>query len=71
MEGRLGAAQKVIADSTTQLSQRNAILNKEVASLEGVDQYEVSTRVNILTTQLEASYSITARISKLNLMNYL
>jgi flagellar hook-associated protein 3 FlgL len=71
IEGRLGTAQKAISDSTKQLQSRNVIMNKEVVLLEGVDQYEVSTRVNILTTQLEASYSITARINKLSLMNYL
>lgn len=69
--GRLGTAEKVIADSTQRLKQRNEILNREIVSLEGVDQYEVSTRITLLTTQLEASYSITARISRLNLMNYL
>ena len=69
--GRLGTAEKVIADSTSRLKQRNDILNREIVSLEGVDQYEVSTRITLLTTQLEASYSITARISRLNLMNYL
>ena len=71
IEGRLGAAQKVVSDSTQQLQQRNTILSREIAALEGVDQYEVSTRVNALTTQLEASYSITARISKMSLLNYL
>jgi flagellar hook-associated protein 3 FlgL len=69
--GRLGAAEEVIADSTLRLKLRNDILNREIVSLEGVDQYEVSTRINLLTTQLEASYSITARINRLNLMNYL
>ena len=69
--GRLGAAEEVIADSTQRLKQRNDILNREIVSLEGVDEYEVSMRINLLTTQLEASYSITARINRLNLMNYL
>ena len=71
VQGRLGTAEKVISDSIQQLKQRNTIINQEIVSLEGVDQYEVSTRINTLTTQLEASYSITARISKLSLMNYL
>ena len=69
--GRLGTTEKVITDSTELLKHRNDILNREIVSLEGVDQYEVSTRINLLTTQLEASYSITARINRLNLMNYL
>ena len=69
--GRLGTAEKAISDSTERLKLRNDILNREIVSLEGVDQYEVSTRITLLTTQLEASYSITARVSRLNLMNYL
>ncbi len=69
--GRLGTAEKAISDSIQQLKRRNEILNSEIVSLEGVDQYEVSTRINLLTAQLEASYSITARINQLNLMNYL
>lgn len=71
VSGRLGTAEKAISDSTKLLKHRNDILNREIVSLEGVDQYEVSTRINLLTTQLEASYSITARINRLNLMNYL
>ena len=69
--GRLGTAEKAISDSTERLKLRNDVLNREIVSLEGVDQYEVSTRITLLTTQLEASYSITARVSRLNLMNYL
>ena len=71
ISGSLGVSEKLITDSNLQLKQRNDILSREIVSLEGVDQYEVSTRINLLTTQLEASYSITARINRLNLMNYL
>jgi flagellar hook-associated protein 3 FlgL len=71
VSGGLGSAQKLITDENTKLTYRNDILNKELSELEGVDQYEVSTRINTLTTQLEASYSITARINKLSLLNYL
>ncbi len=71
VQSKLGSSQKVISDFVLQLQDQNAILTKEITALEGVDPYEVSTRINLLTTQLEASYSITARINKLNLMNYL
>jgi flagellar hook-associated protein 3 FlgL len=71
IQGRLGAAQQLITTTTNQLKQHNIILTREISALEGVDQYEAATRVTTLTTQLETSYSITARISKLNLMNYL
>jgi len=67
----LGIVQKQITDQNNQLTQRNDILNQTLTRLEGVDQFEVATRINTLTTQLEASYSLTARINKLSLLNYL
>jgi flagellar hook-associated protein 3 FlgL len=71
VSSRLGITQKLLTDENAKLTERSSILNQELVQLEGVDQYEVSTRINTLTTQLEASYSITARINKLSLLNYL
>jgi flagellar hook-associated protein 3 FlgL len=71
VSSKLGITQKLLSEENTRLTERSNILNQELGQLEGVDQYEVSTRINTLTTQLEASYSITARINKLSLLNYL
>ena len=67
----LGITQKQIVDQNEQLTHRNDILNKQIAQLESVDPYEIATRVNGLVTQLEASYAITGRLSKLSLLNYI
>ncbi len=69
--GQLGNTQKLLSDQKTRLEQRNDILMQGLEGLEGVNQAEVATRVNTLTTQLEASYSLTVRINKLSLLNYL
>jgi flagellar hook-associated protein 3 FlgL len=67
----LGSVQNQLTVQNEQLSYRKDILNKQIGQLEGVDSYELATKINGLVTQLEASYSITSRISKLSLLNYL
>ncbi|NDW04877.1 flagellar hook-associated family protein [Jiella pacifica] len=58
-----------IADET--LAARKNVLTISISDLEEVDQYEASTRVTGLQTLLETSYALTARISRLSLLNYL
>lgn len=69
--GKLGNVQKLLVDQKTRLNQRNDTITQQLQRLEGVDQAEVATRINMLMTQLETSYSLTARINKLSLLNYL
>ncbi len=71
MGGVLGLAQKQITTQNELLARRNEVLTLELGGLENVDAFEVATRLNGLTTQLEASYAITVRINKLSLLNYL
>jgi flagellar hook-associated protein 3 FlgL len=71
MQARLGIAQASLADVTEQLKARKTSLTDAIQRSEQVDTYEVATRINGLTTQLEASYSVTARISRISLLNYL
>ena len=58
-----------LADQT--LDARKNVLTISISDLEEVDQYEASTRVTGLQTLLETSYTLTARISRLSLLNYL
>lgn len=48
-----------------------AAATAQINDLEGADYYTVSDRINTLRIQLEATYSITARLSELSLVNYL
>lgn len=70
-QASIGVAQQRIADEISNLGLRKAALDKAINNLEGVDPYEAATAVNTLMTQLQSSYSITARISQLSLLNYL
>lgn len=47
------------------------LLQKQVNNAESVDPYEAATNLNALSTQLEAAYSITAKMQKLSILNYL
>lgn len=50
---------------------KKQIYNKKINNLESVDPYEASTRFSALQTQLEATYSVTARLSQLSFTNYM
>jgi flagellar hook-associated protein 3 FlgL len=36
-----------------------------------VDSYEAATRINLLMSQLETSYALTGRISRMSLLSYI
>jgi flagellar hook-associated protein 3 FlgL len=67
----LGNVQFEVKAARQRIESRNNILQKEIIALEGVDPYEAATRVNTITNQLEASYALTARISRLSLLDYI
>jgi flagellar hook-associated protein 3 FlgL len=71
VQALVGNVQYQISAATERLTSRNNILQKEIIALEGIDPYEAATRVNTLTNQLEASYALTARLSRLSLMDYI
>ena len=45
--------------------------HRHINLLEAVDPAEASTRISLLLTQIETAYSLTARIQRLSLLNYL
>jgi flagellar hook-associated protein 3 FlgL len=71
MQAELGISQKALQNAKEQMTMRKTWLNSAIQMSESVDPYEVATRVNGLMNQLEASYSVTGRISRLSLLNYL
>ncbi len=70
-QAQLGYAQQAVADANSRMSAQKDVLEAHVGSLEGVDPYEASTRVNNLLTQIETSYALTARIQKISLLDFL
>ncbi|SFP65725.1 flagellin N-terminal helical domain-containing protein [Tranquillimonas alkanivorans] len=70
-ETRLGAQQARLERTLTGQQDRMALYNSQVLELEGVDPYEAASRMSELQTQLEASYAVTARLSKLSFLNFM
>lgn len=71
MRSVVGMTQERLAKASERMIIERGILERVVGSLEGVDTLEASTRLELLATQLDVSYAVTARIQKLSLLDYL
>jgi len=75
---RLTAAEQVLGSQQQSLDLTLAsqetqvdIYANQVLALEGIDAFEAASRVNLLQTQMEATYAVTARLSRLTFLNYM
>jgi flagellar hook-associated protein 3 FlgL len=71
LQATLGTSQSRITNANTQLQTQASLIDKWVNQLGGIDLNEAVSRVADLATQLETAYSLTNRISKLSLVNFL
>lgn len=71
LEARLGAVQNRIDTSTEVLDNQKTLVKTQLNNIEGIDVAEAKTRVDTLTTQIEMSYSLTANIKNLSILNYI
>jgi flagellar hook-associated protein 3 FlgL len=71
IQARIGHGQQAIRLATERMSAKVSKLETAVGKTEGVSQYDAAARVNALMTQLESSYAVTGRISRLSLLSYL
>lgn len=60
-----------IEGANAELKRQQDIMSATVAGLEEVDITEVSLRVNALSTQLQAAYSVTGKIQGLSILDYI
>ncbi len=70
-ENQVGGRSQLLANTIERQSDRADLYQRQLNELEGVDQFEAASRVTALSTQLEATYAITARLSRLTFLNYL
>ena len=59
-----------VSSATDRVELQRNLIESRIASLEGVDPAEAKTRLDALTTQIEMSYSLTAQLLKLSILNY-
>jgi flagellar hook-associated protein 3 FlgL len=71
LQTTLGLSQSQITNSNNQMQTQASMIDNLVSKLGSVDPYQAASTVTNLTTQLETSYSLTNRISRLSLINYL
>ncbi len=71
MQSKLGFSQSQITSANKALQTQVTTINNTVSQLDGVDPYQAAEKLTNLTTQLETAYSLTNRISRLGLVNYL
>lgn len=67
----LALSQSRVTSANESLAVQKDIIKNQLNDVVGVDAYEASTRVNNLLSLTQASYTLTARIQQLSLVNYL
>ena len=70
-QAHTGITQQRLAQASERMSTQINLFSNSIHDLEGVDEIEAAARVTSLKTQLEVSYSLTASMQKLSLLNYL
>jgi flagellar hook-associated protein 3 FlgL len=71
MQSELGRVQAKVASATTGLDAQKLVMTKALQGFEYVDPAEANSRINQLQAQIQMSYSITAQIRKLSLINFI
>lgn len=71
IQARVGFSEQAIQQADARMTAKKSVLELSIGRTEGVSEYEAATRLNTLMTQLESSYAVTSKISKLSLLNYL
>jgi flagellar hook-associated protein 3 FlgL len=71
LEANLGVAQERTNKANERMELQKTIFDEKIGQLEGVDPAEAKIRVDQLMTQIQTSYSLTAQLRQLSLINYL
>jgi flagellar hook-associated protein 3 FlgL len=71
IQARLGDAETKVKGANDRMDLQRKIIDQGIGRLEEVDPAEAKTRVDALTAQIQMSYSLTAQLRQLSLLNYL
>ncbi|MCV2872438.1 flagellin [Defluviimonas sp. WL0050] len=71
LRARLGAAEGHIADAATRNAAESAALEIARTKIIAADPYETASALEAVQTQIETLYTLTARLSRLSLADYL
>lgn len=71
VEASLAAAQTTMQTASTQQAQTQNTLTNMLQAIQGINQDQVGAEILSLQTTLQASLQVTAKLSQINLVNYL
>ncbi|CAN7239976.1 flagellar hook-associated family protein [Rhizobium sp. LjRoot98] len=71
MQSNLGLSQERVKKANTSIEAQTKIIKANQLDLEGIDTFAASTMLKTLQSQLETSYTLTARLQQLSLINFL
>lgn len=66
----LGFNQQLVENAKGRLEDISIVQRKQITTYENIDPYEVATQMSSLETQLQASYSVSARLSGLTILDW-
>lgn len=70
-QSKLGLSEGRVSIANDALSAQKKIIETHLLDVEGVDTYEVKTRLDLLQQQIQISYNLTSRLQQMSLVNYL
>lgn len=70
LQADVGANQNGLKDAIDRLTLEKDITERHLSSLESVDVAEAKVHFDTLSTEIEMSYSLTARLLRMSLLNY-
>jgi len=71
VQSDLGTSQAKVESANDRMDLQATVFKDHVGRLEAVDPAEAKVRVDQLMTQIQTSYSLTAQLRQLNLINFL
>lgn len=70
LRATVGIAQSRTEAASERLTREREVIETRTSALESVDPYQAKVRFDQLSTQIEMSYGLTARLLRLSLINY-
>ena len=71
IQSELGRVQAKVTSANAGIDTQKLVMNKALQGLESVDATDANTRIEQLKVQIQMSYSVTAQLRKLSLMNFI
>ena len=71
VQAKLGTSSARVSNANDRMLSQQSIMINHINDLEEVDPIEAAIRVNLLTTQLQTAFALTARVQNLTILNFL